>query len=403
MSQPLFFDLPFRADRVDKLNAIIRGVSIITSGITARGHDLDVDATTIHQMFEACSKKGQIPVKANHKSGVQDITGFITNFYTEGGKLKGDWHILQSFPAKDQILETAERMPAGVGLSAAFIGPDKPVKVDGRLKARCEEVLSIDYVTMPAANPSGLFSANVDTQTQLETKNTMAEPTLADVVAQLSKISERLDAQEALNKEMLTAMNPPSLEELAQMDEQELADLGLTPQDVQDAIAEATNEATEQDGDEGQEAAEQGAVDADGDGDGASCEEGAGVGAGAGASTGLDSRLERVIQYFEARMAADIQASEALENERAETAFSNLEETVIQLKAENEALRLSAKVGGKASKPAIELTSGTTEFTKLVELSMREGKKSHGAAIKEVMAKHPEAYNAYLLDKGVRK
>ena len=390
MGQPFFFDLPFRADRVDRTNAIIRGVSVITSGVTARGHDLDVDATTIQQMFESCQKKGQIPVKANHKAGVQDITGYISNFSISDGKLKGDWHILQSFPAKDQILETAERMPAGVGLSAAFVGPDKPVREGGRTKARCEEILSIDYVTMPAANPTGLFSA-VDTQAQPNSQLKMNEPTLAEVMAQLTKVNERLDAQEKMNQEMLTAMNPPSLEDLAKMDEQQLADLGLTKEEVSQALAEATAEATDE-GEIGEDAETQG-------------QEAEAVGAGAGAeagATGLNARLENVVKYFEAKTAADIKAAADAETARAETAFSTLEKSVIELKAENQALRLSAKTGARASKPAIELTSGSTEFNKLVEFAVKSG-KTHGAAIKHVMAENPEAYQAYLAQKGVKQ
>ncbi len=395
MGQPLFFDLPFRADRVVRTNAVIRGVSVITAGVTARGHDLDVDATTIQQMFESCQTKGQIPVKANHKAGVQDITGYISNFSISDGKLKGDWHILQSFPAKDQILETAERMPAGVGLSAAFVGPDKPVREGGRTKARCEEVLSIDYVTMPAANPSGLFSA-VDTQPQPKptTMPNANEPSLADLQAQIAALTERLTASEQTNQELMSAMNPPSLEDLAQMDEQQLAELGLTVEDVEQAVAEANAQ-----GDEGE-------VEG---GDAGEGQEAEAVGAGAGGadagssegSTGLNARIENVVTYFEQKMAAEMAAGEKAEQTRIETAFSSLEKQIVELKAKNQALELSAKTGARVSKPAIELSAASGEFGKLVELSVKSG-KTQGAAIKHVMATNPEAYQAHLVKKGVQ-
>jgi hypothetical protein len=142
---------------VDTDNAVIRGVSVCTAGLVARGHDLTVDSTTLKQMLAAAESKGQVPVKVDHKSGAASVCGFLENFRIEGQKLKADWHLLHTHPQTAQILEVAERMPSGVGLSASFLPPDKPEAG----KARCGELLSVDYVTLPAANPTGLFSARV--------------------------------------------------------------------------------------------------------------------------------------------------------------------------------------------------------------------------------------------------
>ena len=142
-------------DSVDTENAVILGVSVITSGLVARGHDLAVDAVTLEQVLSAAETKGQVPVKVNHKSGAEAVCGYLDGFRLEGKKIKADWHLLQTHPQTPQILEIAERMPSGVGLSASFLAPAKTEKG----KARCEELLSVDYVTLPAANPDGLFSA----------------------------------------------------------------------------------------------------------------------------------------------------------------------------------------------------------------------------------------------------
>ena len=40
------------AETVDTANAIIRGVSVITNGVTARRHNLEVDDKTLQQLLE---------------------------------------------------------------------------------------------------------------------------------------------------------------------------------------------------------------------------------------------------------------------------------------------------------------------------------------------------------------
>lgn len=147
---------PLRNNSVDTESGIIYGVSVLTSGLIARGHDLEVDNVTLTQMLAAAEAKGgQVPVKVDHKSGAAAVCGYLTNFQIVGKKLKADWHLLATHPQRDQILEVAERMPTGVGLSASFLAP----KNAERGKARCEELISVDYVALPAANPDGMFAA----------------------------------------------------------------------------------------------------------------------------------------------------------------------------------------------------------------------------------------------------
>jgi hypothetical protein len=141
---------------VDTEAGVIRGVSVLTSGLVARGHDLAVDGVTLKQLIAAAEAKGgQVPVKVDHKSGAAAVCGYLDNFHLDGGKAKADWHLLATHPQRDQILEVAQRMPTGVGLSASFIAPPDAE----RGKARVQELISVDYVTLPAANPDGLFSA----------------------------------------------------------------------------------------------------------------------------------------------------------------------------------------------------------------------------------------------------
>ncbi len=142
-------------ESVDTINAVIRGVSVITSGLIAKGHALTVDSTTLSQMHACAVSRGQVPVKVDHQSGASAVCGYLDNFRIQGLKLKADWHLLKSHQQTAQILEIAQRMPAGVGLSASFTSPANAEAG----KARCGELLSVDFVSLPAANPDGLFDA----------------------------------------------------------------------------------------------------------------------------------------------------------------------------------------------------------------------------------------------------
>lgn len=145
---------------VDRENGIIRGVSVITGGVTAKGHNLEVDATTLSQMKALAVKRKKVPTKWNHKTGADAVNGHLFNFRIEGRKLKADWKLLKSHSMYEQVLELAEEQPDTVGLSASFMGENE--EKDGKEFARCSELLSVDLVATAAANPDGLFEAAVD-------------------------------------------------------------------------------------------------------------------------------------------------------------------------------------------------------------------------------------------------
>ncbi len=148
------------AGEVDRESGIIRGVSVITGGVTAKGHNLEVDATTLSQMKALGVKRGKVPTKWNHKTGADAVNGHLFNFRIVGKKLKADWKLLKSHAMYEQVLELAEEQPDTVGLSASFMG-DNEQKGDKEF-ARCSELLSVDLVATAAANPDGLFEVPVD-------------------------------------------------------------------------------------------------------------------------------------------------------------------------------------------------------------------------------------------------
>ena len=376
-------------DKIDEANAIIRGVSVITSGLIARGHDLEVDNVTLQQMLVKAQEKGQVPVKVDHKSGAAAVCGFLANFRIEGTKLKADWHLLESHPQKAQILEVARRMPRGVGLSASFISPAQPEKTAaGRTAARCDELISVDYVTLPAANPDGLLSAVVDTS---ETTPMKLDPeTLAAIQAAVAEatapLANQLTAmQEAMQAGQETEGELPSLEEFAQMSDQELAQWGLTPTDVQNALeAAAQGEA---------EAADQG-----GEGDADPVAAGADAGAaGFGAVLQKINELSARLDSFTAVPAPD------------EVLLSSIEGKVELLAREN--LRLKHALSAGTAAPAKPTTvpaanpasaNGTKHaFEQRVEELAAERKVTRGKATELAEAENPALHRSYMEFRGL--
>lgn len=378
-------------DKIDEANAIIRGVSVITSGLIARGHDLEVDNVTLQQMLAKAQEKGQVPVKVDHKSGAAAVCGFLANFRIEGTKLKADWHLLESHPQKAQILEVARRMPRGVGLSASFISPAQPEKTAaGRTAARCDELISVDYVTLPAANPDGLLSAVVDTS---ETTPMKLDPeTLAAIQAAVAEatapLANQLTAmQEAMQAGQETEGELPSLEEFAQMTPEQLAQWGLTPADVEGALEAAA---------QAEEAAEGAA-------------EGAAVAATApaGAGVGLDALVQQITE-LSAEVAALTQQKQATQEE---TLLSSIEGKIELLAREN--LRLKHALSAGSTQPAKPTTtpavpaaaaSGSKHaFEQRVDALVTERKVSRGKATELAAQENPGLHVEYMQAQGLLK
>lgn len=156
------FALKF-SGKVDKAAGIIHGVSVITEGIAA-GWEEHVDALTLSQVM-ACAREyaGGLKVVDRHTRGTDSIfstAGALKNFTLDGKQLRADLHILATEPNREKLLEMAETMPDTFGISIAFSGPSE--ERDGKKFARCTEIYNAALVDVPAANPTGLFSARFE-------------------------------------------------------------------------------------------------------------------------------------------------------------------------------------------------------------------------------------------------
>jgi hypothetical protein len=408
--------------RVDREAGIIRGAAVITGGVTARGHDLEVDNKTLEQIVTCGNAKGRVQVKLNHKDpqALQSICGYLEGFRKEGNKVVADWHLLKSHEEFDKLMERAERMPDCFGLSAAFAGPPQGEKVKGGKKAaRCEELLAVDCVAMPAANPQGLFEDKrvVDTAPEENSmdknQQNQQEPTIADVLAALNElkatvtdVSNRQAEIDALI-EANTPITAEELQELASMSDQELAEQGISRDEVNEAI-EAYNAAVEAEAGEAEGQAE-GEVAGEGE---------AAVPAGAGAGEGASfNELRKRVVELESALGANAEDAEKAEVMHA---FDVLEQKMTALTAQNDALQRTIRLQGiKAATPGTESArmfsapegdEKVTEFDRLVasKATELEGKgqsktASRATALRFVMKENPRAYAEHNAARGIIK
>lgn len=363
----------FSSSKVDRDNCTIRGVTLITGGVQADGHDLFVDDTTVSQLHALAVKRGKVPVTLEHTGGIKDVNGYVENFSIQGNKLKGDWVLLQNHDETPVMLERAEKQPETFGLSVAFKG--KGEKVNGKKCARAERLLSADCVKRQAANPDGLFSAETNLSVDSRMKNMadniqhqQGEASISDVMNLLQNINQRMDAFEAVQSQLVDHINQsvvePSdstdlLEALYNATDEELAAFNqengtdFTRADIESAVAEH-NASIEGEGGEGGDG---------GEGDLA------GVGDAGGATGQALSALAREVIQLKSKARAEELAALA---HAEEVEFSELKSNIATLVeqrdrlialserviAENEALRMAGVRGGRPAGSAAEV-----EFT----------------------------------------
>lgn len=433
--------------KIDKDKGVIHGVSLITANVEARGHDLHTDNTTLEQICALATEMGQVPVKWNHKSGADAVNGFVTNFRVDGNKAKADWHLLLEHNDYKKAIELAERMPQNVGLSVAFVGA-APEQKNGKKFARVEELVSVDLVAQPAANPGGLFEAvdslnwgkpmNTATNPNAAAGTQETEPTLAEIkelitgqAQTIATLKQQLDGVVAQMRED----QPLSLEELNQialLDDAELAKMNLTREEVDKAVADAmAGVDDDEQHDYGDGPVRGGVVRAPG----------RDFVAGEGAQPGVVrqpnpalapvmaelSDLRNTVNFMVRQQKLEKQSEEA---EALQTFFDSIEAKVTTLQEENtkllarnEALQKAFEAGGGAVTPSGEFkmpagalkdgsrpAGATTEFDELVAAKVVEFADKHPEfsrarvrrmAIEFVQKENNGAYMKHLEAKGV--
>jgi len=160
---------------VDAENGVIENIAVITAG-PALGHGFLVDDVMLTQVAHGINTGKQgVKSRLGHPGFLSDGTGTlmgrVKNARIEKDKVRGDLH-LGNYAAispvgdlKNYMLSLAQEDPHAAGFSISFIpdqfeertdenDPDANLTPLGRVK----EVLAVDFVDDPAANPDGMLS-----------------------------------------------------------------------------------------------------------------------------------------------------------------------------------------------------------------------------------------------------
>ena len=201
--------------QIDAQAATISDVSVITVG-EAKGHGLQIDAQTLVEVKAAAETyAGGLKVKTDHYTGFNEIVGTLKNFRIDGDQLRADLYLLKNHDATPRILEMAELMPDTFGLSISFTGEHEESDND-IVFARCTEIYSADLVDAPAANPTGLFSAKVDSEKKAMDEKQIADAiaaALAPVIEDMAAMQAKLAALEVDEEKEMTEDKPEEMTE----------------------------------------------------------------------------------------------------------------------------------------------------------------------------------------------
>jgi hypothetical protein len=199
-----------------------KGISVITAG-PALGHGMVIDSETLSQVVERGNEAGQVKVLSDHSSSISNIIGYLENFSLDGDRVRADLTLFQSHTGFSYFSELISTLPGQIGFSISFSGIPRSSE-DGTTLADVQSLYSVDLVLTPAANPTGIFHALVDSKQKAMTENLpaqeaklealaevapaapaapdakMAEPTMTEVSAKLDALATKLDALIALQQ-----------------------------------------------------------------------------------------------------------------------------------------------------------------------------------------------------------
>jgi len=168
----------------------IPAVSVMTIG-EARGHGEYIDRTTLNQAQDAFRKYvNGVKVKLIHDSEIDSIVGYVTNPRQEGNQLLADLHLFRASPQYRYLKTLINHISDTFGMSIHF-KYGQPFQREGKSYTRISELLSVDLVDRPAANPDGLFSELAKPKTQ---KHNMEKEEIMELVENM--LSEKLSAIE---------------------------------------------------------------------------------------------------------------------------------------------------------------------------------------------------------------
>ena len=175
---------------------LFKGISVITAG-PALGHGMVIDADTLEQVVQAGNDLGQVKVLSDHSSSVSNIIGYLENFTLDGGRVRADLTLFESHEGFAYFSELIATLPGQIGFSISFSGVPRMAE-DGTQLADVSTLYSVDLVTTPAANPTGVYSARVDTRKSLNMETSVKESALVIEAAPEAPAAPAFNAEQAI-------------------------------------------------------------------------------------------------------------------------------------------------------------------------------------------------------------
>ena len=173
-----------------------KGISVITAG-PALGHGMIIDADTLEQVVQAGNDLGQVKVLSDHSSSVSNIIGYLENFTLDGGRVRADLTLFESHEGFAYFSELIGTLPGQIGFSISFSGVPRMAE-DGTQLADVSTLYSVDLVTTPAANPTGVYSARVDTRQTLNMETSVKESAPVIEAAPEAPAAPAFNAEQAI-------------------------------------------------------------------------------------------------------------------------------------------------------------------------------------------------------------
>ena len=173
-----------------------KGISVITAG-PALGHGMVIDADTLEQVVQAGNDLGQVKVLSDHSSSVSNIIGYLENFTLDGGRVRADLTLFESHEGFAYFSELIGTLPGQIGFSISFSGVPRMAE-DGTQLADVSTLYSVDLVTTPAANPTGVYSARVDTRKSLNMETSVKESAPVIEAAPEAPAAPAFNAEQAI-------------------------------------------------------------------------------------------------------------------------------------------------------------------------------------------------------------
>ena len=175
---------------------LFKGISVITAG-PALGHGMIIDADTLEQVVQAGNDLGQVKVLSDHSSSVSNIIGYLENFTLDGGRVRADLTLFESHEGYAYFSELIGTLPGQIGFSISFSGVPRMAE-DGTQLADVSTLYSVDLVTTPAANPTGVYSARVDTRKSLNMETSVKESAPVIEAAPEAPAAPAFNAEQAI-------------------------------------------------------------------------------------------------------------------------------------------------------------------------------------------------------------